>query len=222
MRRALVERMVTLPNQLGRSLTWGQGQRDGRACPLQRRERRIGLLPRSREPLATRDRREHQRPASPGPLRSRIETAGTTPDEHRRVTVAVQRRLDDLPGVVRLLGRPVPERRPEPVRHSGTRCSRFAFMRVAGTVQTPSLRSISDHSPQRAAVSTRNSKANRATGMSSVVRTFMIADSTSRCGSAFMCFTTRFCGPSTDLTRWQGLSVRYSIATAHSNTERMR
>ncbi len=37
-----------------------------------------------------------------------------------------------------------------------------------------------------------------------------------------MCFTTRFCGPSTDRTRSQGLSARYSIATAHSSTERTR
>ena len=28
-----------------------------------------------------------------------------------------QRCLDDLPGVIRLVGRPIPERRPEPVRH---------------------------------------------------------------------------------------------------------
>ena len=44
----------------------------------------------------------------------------------------------------------------------------------------------------------------------------------SPCGSAFMCFTTRFCSPSTDRTRSQVVSVWYTIATAHSNTEHMR
>ena len=60
------------------------------------------------------------------------------------------------------------------------------------------------------------------TGIPSVIRTYLIADPTSRCGSALNCCTTRCCGPRTDRTRSQGLSVRNSIATAHSNTERMR
>ena len=32
-----------------------------------------------------------------------------------------ERRLDDLPGMIRLLGRPVPKRRPEPMRHDRDR-----------------------------------------------------------------------------------------------------
>ncbi len=100
-------------------------------------------------------------------------------------------------------------------------------MRDAGTVHTPSPRSISNHSahrtsPHLAAVSTRDSKASLATGIPSVVLAFRIPAPTSPCGNAFVCFTTRFCGPSTDRTRSPGLSVRYSIATANSNTERMR
>ena len=79
--------------------------------------------------------------------------------------------------MIRLLGRPVPEARAKPVQHcldlklpehpaqrphSGTRCSWFTFVRMAGTVHTPSSRSISVHtahrtSPHRATVSTRNS-----------------------------------------------------------------
>ena len=47
------------------------------------------------------------------------------------------------------------------------------------------------------------------TGIPSVIRSYLIADPTC-------------CGPRTDRTRSQGLSVRNSIATAHSNTERMR
>ena len=49
---------------------------------------------------------------------------------------------------------------------SGTLCSRLDFMRAAGTVHVRASRSISSHraprtSPERAAVSTRNSKASR-------------------------------------------------------------
>ena len=100
--------------------------------------------------------------------------------------------------------------------HSGTRCSFFAFMRVAGTVHAPPVRSISDHtahrtSPHLAAVSTRNSKASLATGIASEERTFASAKATSRCGKARMCRTTASCGPRTDPTRSAGLSVLYSI-----------
>ena len=54
-------------------------------------------------------------------------------------------------------------------RLSGTRCWRFTFVRGAGMVHTPSSRSISVHtalrtSPERVAVSTRNSKASFTTG----------------------------------------------------------
>ena len=37
-----------------------------------------------------------------------------------------------------------------------------------------------------------------------------------------MCCTTLCCGPRTGSIRSQGLSIRNSIATAHSNTARMR
>ena len=61
-------------------------------------------------------------------------------------------------------------------RHSGIRCSRFAFVREAGMVQTPWFRSISVHaapraSPERVAVSTRNSKASFTTGRAFDART---------------------------------------------------
>ena len=45
---------------------------------------------------------------------------------------------------------------------------------------------------------------------------------TSRWGNARMCCTTPCWAPSTGTTRSQGLSSRNSIATAHSNTARMR
>ena len=54
-------------------------------------------------------------------------------------------------------------------RQSGTRCSRFAFIRRAGTVHTRPATSISSHvasltSAERAAVSTRNSNASLTAG----------------------------------------------------------
>ncbi len=52
-----------------------------------------------------------------------------------------------------------------------------------------------------AAVSTRNSKANRATGFASEARSFQSTDANSRCGKARMCRTTASCGPRTDTTR---------------------
>ena len=60
------------------------------------------------------------------------------------------------------------------------------------------------------------------TGAEFEVPTFRIAAPTSRCGKAGRCRTTSSCAPRTDTTRSQGLSVRYSIATAHSSTVRMR
>ena len=52
---------------------------------------------------------------------------------------------------------------------SGTRCSRFAFIRSAGTVHTRPATSISSHvasptSPERAAVSTSSSNASLTAG----------------------------------------------------------
>ena len=49
-----------------------------------------------------------------------------------------------------------------------------------------------------------------------------MAAATSRWGKARMCCTTLCCGPRTGPIRWHGLSIRNSIATAHSNTARMR
>ena len=106
----------------------------------------------------------------------------------RRVTEGVRAcigRLDHFARMVRLFGRPVPETRAETVwnsgdlqlceqpreRHVGHRLAsgggehqRVAFMRGAGTVHTAAARSTSAHraprtSPERAAVSTRNSNA---------------------------------------------------------------
>ena len=76
-------------------------------------------------------------------------------------------------------------------RLSGTRCSRFPFVRRAGMVHTPSSRSISVHaalrtSPERVAVSTSNSKASFTTGRVFDPRTFRIASATSPYGNACM------------------------------------
>ena len=49
-----------------------------------------------------------------------------------------------------------------------------------------------------------------------------MAAGTSRWGNARMCCTTSCWAPSTGTTRSHGLSSRNSIATAHSNTARMR
>ena len=73
--------------------------------------------------------------------------------------------------------------------HSGTRWSRFIFIRAAERVHTWSVVSISSHaakrtSPERAAVSTKNSNANLSAGFSRDARTVATAAATSRCGSA--------------------------------------
>jgi hypothetical protein len=70
---------------------------------------------------------------------------------------------------------------------NGTRCSRPAFMRSAGIVQTFEIKSISDHlapsaSPERAAVRIRNSKASAA--IASRSRSLPIKAGTSWYGSA--------------------------------------
>ena len=64
-RKAMTKRILTLPAQLRRSHHLGPGQGDGRARPLHGRDRRADLLLRPQEPLAAREQREHQRPASP-------------------------------------------------------------------------------------------------------------------------------------------------------------
>ena len=55
--------------------------------------------------------RPPSRPSALEQVRAPIGGLDLVPDHVR------QRRLDDLPGMVRLLGGPVPERRPEPMRH---------------------------------------------------------------------------------------------------------
>ena len=75
-------------------------------------------------------------------------------------------------------------------RHSGTRCSRFTFIRVAEIVHTRPAVSISSHvasrtSPESAAVSTRNSNASLTAGAADAdARTVAIAAATSLWGSA--------------------------------------
>ena len=49
-----------------------------------------------------------------------------------------------------------------------------------------------------------------------------MAAATSLWGSANLCVTMSFCGPSTGSTRSQGLSFLMSSAMAHSITDRMR
>ena len=93
---------------------------------------------------------------------------------------------------------------------------------------TRSFVSISSHvasrtSPDRAAVSTRNSNPSFTAGCAEPdARTVSMAAATALCGSAGWCWTMSFCGPSTGSTRSQGLSFRRSIAMAHSSTERTR
>ena len=100
-------------------------------------------------------------------------------------------------------------------------------MRGAGMVHRPAAPSISVQaalrtSPERVAVSTRNSKASFTIGRALDAPTASIADATSRCGKARMCCTTSCWGPRTGSIRSHGLSIRNSIATAHSKTARMR
>ena len=76
---------------------------------------------------------------------------------------------------------------------SGTRCSSFAFMRDGGTVQVAAASSTSAHcaprtSPERQAVSTRNSKASAVARWARDARTRASASPTCACGSAFWCW----------------------------------
>ena len=95
-------------------------------------------------------------------------------------------------------------------RHSGIRCSRLDFIRLAGTVHNRAGRSISAHraprtSPDRAAVSTRNSNARLTAGVAPDACIFRIAPATSPCGNARMCSTRFCCGPRTGPSRSQGV-----------------
>ena len=64
-RKAMTKRVLTLPAQLRRSITWDQGMRNGPTRPVHNRHRSAGLLLRPQEPLAAREQREHQRAAPP-------------------------------------------------------------------------------------------------------------------------------------------------------------
>ena len=118
----------------------------------------------------------------------------------------------------------LPARRISTARpHSGTRCSRFAFIR------SPTRRpaAISAHraprtSPDRADVSTRNSNASLTAVVAPEAHTVRIAAATSAWGNARMCCTRSCWGPSTGPRRSHGLSVRNSNAMAQSITELMR
>ena len=64
-RKAMTKRVLTLPAQLRRSITWDQGCENGPARPVHNRHRSTGLLLRSQEHLAARKQREHQWAAPP-------------------------------------------------------------------------------------------------------------------------------------------------------------
>ena len=112
-------------------------------------------------------------------------------------------------------------------RHSGTRCSRFAFIRAAEIVDTRPAVSISSHvasrtSPDRAAVSTRNSNASLTAGCADLdARTVSTAAATSLWGSACICFTMSFCGPST-LTCQIGVRITSALLTSETGRRPMR
>ena len=87
--------------------------------------------------------------------------------------------------------------------------------------------SISSHvasrtSPDRAAVSTRNSNASLTASVALDARTVPTAAAMSRWGNARMWRTTSRCGPRTGPMRSHGLSVRCSMAMLHSRMAWMR
>ena len=186
-----------------------------------------------------------------------------------------QHRLVDLARVVGLLRRPVPERRPEPVRHggdlvvlkhlgqrrrrhrppaphgehhpartvaerprriedlssarpqSGTRCSRFAFIRAAEIVHTAPAASISSHvasrtSPDRAAVGTRNSNASLTAGCADFEpRTVSIAAATSLCIAVGQARTSSLTSPKTS-SRFAGSAPRGQFRLGRRDRHRGR
>lgn len=77
-RDAITGTITKLPEQLRRSLTLGPGGRDGAARQAADRHEPAGVFLRSTQPVATRDEREHQRPAASvlpegdGPERPRL------------------------------------------------------------------------------------------------------------------------------------------------------
>ena len=112
---------------------------------------------------------------------------------------------------------------------SGTRWSRFAFMRSAGAVHVAPARSISSQvalrtSPERAAVSTRNSNASFDDSLTPALpRTFAMHSATSSYGSAGICRRfTPLRGSAASITMPAGSSVRWPWATAHRQIAEMR
>ena len=97
---------------------------------------------------------------------------------------------------------------------SGTRCSSFAFIRAGGTVQVAAASSTSSQrapriSPERQAVSTRNSKASAVARWARDARTRARASPTRACGSAFWCWRrTLFLGSAAEMASPAGLSSR--------------
>ena len=64
---ALAAKITTLPAALTRTLTWDQGHEMAAHAKFTEHDRDRGLLLRPQEPVAARQQREHQRPASPVP-----------------------------------------------------------------------------------------------------------------------------------------------------------
>ena len=82
-RIAPAKRILTLPANLRHSLPWDQGK----TRALQRGHRSPGLLPRPKEPLATRHQREHERPVAPIPPQGRRPVLVLTAAAQRHCTV---------------------------------------------------------------------------------------------------------------------------------------
>ena len=164
-----------------------------------------------------------QRPSALKQVRAGIGCLDPVPDHMR------QGCLNHLPGMICLFSRPVPAAGPETVRRDRT-AAPGAGLSPSSVWPGPSTPPRPDRSLliganaplHRAAVSTRNWKANFAAGNSIYARTVRMAVATSRWGKACRCSTTSRWGPRTGPIRSQGLLILNSMATAHSNTARRR